>query len=469
MSGEILRSQSGKIAVSGEGLAFAKKYDWAMAELIACSQSFAAFLKHWKVRDPASGRVFTLGEELWPGQHRFLHATTKYENIYSLKARKLGYTTLGTAYDGWCLRFRDEQARIHLFSRNENAAVDLIDRLKTGIKRLPDWMQVPIEHETQKMIKINAGGDDIRVAEAYPSSEETAVEQSCSHAHVDEWWRMRNPAKVWQAIEPTIFGSCHIITTGLGPVGYPAEFWKRSLANETRFHALFTPALARPDRDEEWMRQQRGNMTELQFRHEYPMTWQDALAANADYMFLETDLKRASIGCIGPCFALPDRRYIKAWDIGRHKDAAVGIVLDVTDNVRHVVHYERHRNMTYPMLQQRIMAVHEMYPGLTVMEDNGAGQALRETLDLTERECVGFKTTLQSKARMISGLQIAFQNGLLRFNAKAWPQLMEELSIYMADDRHLVQDSVIALAIAHENALFSGRQIVGRIRGVLTW
>jgi hypothetical protein len=460
-----------RIPISSDAIGFIQKNDEARAQLIASSQSFAAFLKHWKVRDPASGEVFILGDRIWPGQDRFLWAIQEHDWIYSLKARKLGYTTLAVAYDGWCLRFKNPNGRVHLFSRNEGAAIDLMDRVKFGMSSLPEWMQLPIAHSTQKMMKIEAGPDDLRVCEAYPASEETAVEQSASHAHLDEWWRMRNPAKVWQAVSPSIFGTCHIITTGLGPVGYPASFWKKTIAGETKFYGLFTPATARPDRDELWFQQMRSSMSELQFRHEYPLTWQDALAATTDFLFLPEQLSNAQAGAWGPTQPQEGRKYVKAWDIGRHKDAAVGIVLDITgDGPCQVVAYERLRETPYPVIQEHIERMHYHYSnGLTLIEDNAAGEAVRENLDISPRQVLGFKTTIKSKTKIISNLQMAFQGGTLKYDRRHWPQLHDELSIYMLNDKLLVQDSVMALAIAYSHYTGGGNAPSGKLRKIFAW
>ena len=137
--------------------------------------------------------------------------------VYFLKARKLGETTIACAYDAWVMRFRDANARVHLFSRRDDAAMELLAAVRVGLERVPTWLQLPVMRATSSVYELSAGKDDRRLAKAYPADRETAVESSCTHGHVDEWARMGNPRKVWQAIEPTMAGSCHIVTTGLGP------------------------------------------------------------------------------------------------------------------------------------------------------------------------------------------------------------------------------------------------------------
>ena len=207
-------------------------------------------------------------------------------------------------------------------------------------------------------------------------------------------------------------------------------------------------------------------------RQEYPMNPEDALAGDGDYFFAAEELDRAAEETLGKCSRIDNRHYVHAWDIGRHQDAAVGIVLDVTGAVCDVVDYSRYREMPYPVLQRMIEEVHHGYNGLTVIEKNAAGEAVLENLELPEGEAIGFVTTNKSKPVALANLKIAFQKELIRYDAAEWPQLDQELRGYRVPDDDVVQDSVIALAIAyaHATAARSGRQRPrARLRKPLTW
>jgi hypothetical protein len=193
-------------------------------------------------------------------------------------------------------------------------------------------------------------------------------------------------------------------------------------------------------------------MDEQAFRQEYPSTWQDALSGGGEFVFRARDLDAASRDTWGFGPARQGRKYVKAWDIGRHQDAAVGLVLDVSDDVHDVVHYRRLRGVSYPQIQREIGAMHKAYPGSTVIEDNAAGAAVRENLDLPQHQLVGFTTTASSKARIIEQLKIAVQNQHIKWDADTCPQLDSEMRGYQLPDDNVVQDSVIALAIALEHA-----------------
>jgi hypothetical protein len=441
--------------------------------LLGAAGDFRPFLDLWQFTDQERGEIRVLGEVLWPAQEEFVNATTApgaqdeqtgASWLYVLKARKLGETTIACAYDGWVLRFRDPNARVHLFSRREDAARELLQTVKFGLERLPRWLQLPVVRSTASEYELRAGPDDRRLAKAYPADKETAVESSCTHGHVDEWARMGDPAKVWQAIEPTMAGSCHIVTTGLGPANFTAKYWRRCLAGDARHHPCFIGALARPDRSQAWLHGKRTSMDEQQFRQEYPTTWQDALYGGGDYVFRTRDLDGCTRDFHSPGPAQPGRKYVKAWDIGREQDAAVGVVLDVTEDVHDVVSYRRLRGVSYPEIQREIETMHKAYPGPTVIEDNAAGQAVRENLNLPEHQVLGFNSNRSSKARITEQLKIAVQSWVIKWDAAALPQLDAEMRGYQLPDDHIVQDSVVALAIALDHAPHAHQG--GRILGV---
>jgi hypothetical protein len=157
--------------------------------------------------------------------------------------------------------------------------------------------------------------------------------------------------------------------------------------------------------------------------------------------------------------------YVTAWDIGRYQDAAVAIVLDITEDVHDLVAYRRLRGASYPQIQREIEALHKKYPGITAVEKNAAGAAVLENLNLPEHELEGFTTTRDSKARIIQQLKLKMQQWCIKWNAEACPQLDAEMRGYQIPDDNVVQDSVMALAIAEEFATKAHlRQ--GRVIGV---
>lgn len=461
---------SEQIAVAG----YSNLTDAQGAELVRCAKSFRHFLDYWKFVDTDTGKIRCLGEELWPAQEEFVRVAEEQWWVFFLKARQLGETTIECAFDAWVMRFRPtgqwtddkgvthkgaSNARVHIFSKREKAAQEFLGRVKFGMERLPDFMHLPVETDTMNEYALDAGPDDLRRAIAYPADNDTARGETCTHAHVDEWAFMGNPAKVWQSVEPSAAGSVHFVTTGQGPQNFTSQFWRRCLSGDAtnprtgeRIEPCFIGALERPDRNEAWLKGKKASMEEDAFNQEFPMRWEDALSGGGEFVFRSRDLDACGTDFRGLHPAVAGRKYVKAWDIGRHKDAAVGIVIDVTEDVHDVVAYKRLRGVTYPQIQMEIELTHAEYPGTTVVEKNAAGEAVLENLRIPEHQREGFSTTGASKPRIIQGLKLATQRWEVRWDPIECSQLDSEVRGYQIPDDNVVQDSVITLAIGEEYA-----------------
>ena len=430
-------------------------------EVLKVALDFRHFLKYWRFVNQDTGQVQTLGDGLWDAQEEFARVCDQHDWVFYLKARQLGETTIECAYDAWVARFRDggRNARVHIFSKREKEAQSLLERVKYGLENLPYWMHFPVEKDTLNELQLRGDEDDLRHLVAYPADNDTARGETCNHAHMDEWAFATNPKRVWQSIEPSAAGTVHIITTGQGPQNYSSTFWRKTITGDVKdrrgekMYPCFIGALNRPDRTESWLRAKKAGMDEETFRWEYPMRWEDALSGAGGYVFKGVEIDAASVDAYGLQPFEKGRKYIKAWDIGRHQDAAVGIVLDVTEDVFDVVHYVRLVNNPYPSIQREIKVVHELYPGsLTVIEDNAAGEAVRENLDVPEHQVIGFKTTKPSKERIIAQLRLYLQQQMLKWRADECPELDAEMRGYQLPDDDVRQDSVMTLAIALDHA-----------------
>lgn len=445
------------------------------AALRRAAVDFRFFLNYWWfVPEGQSARC--LGDGLWEAQDIFAKQAMLHNWIFFLKARQLGESTIECAFDAWRLRFGGPNSRVHITSRTDVEAKGLLDDVVYGLNRLPDWMKLPTNRETTTEYIYDAGENDERTIHAYPSSSPGRGE-TCTHAHVDEWADMINPTRAWSAVEPSVApgGTCHIVTTGMGPQNYTSQYWRKCLSGDTGDHAVFpcfVDALKRPDRTPEWYAAaRRAQPDEAEFLREYPMKWEDALSGGGEFVFTGPEVDAASRdarGCIDR--AQPGRKYVKGWDIGRHQDAAVCVVLDVTEDVHDVIYYLRLRENTYPQIQLNIEAVDRLFPGPNGVEKNAAGEAVIENLNWPEQkaEDAKFTTSQASKARIIMQVKLGLQNQQLKWNAEQLPQLDNEVRGYQLPDDNVVQDSMMALAIAEEFAA-KAHLTTGTVGKVTRW
>jgi hypothetical protein len=264
--------------------------------LARCASRFANFLPYWHFKNRETGQVCTFGlcplhgdahpGELWPGQQQFVTEAERNPWLFALKAGKLGFTELECAFDYWVLRFRQANARVHLFSMGLKSAQDLRGYVRFGHDHLPPWMQLPMADDpgadTTTTLTLDAGPDDKRKLVCYPSSQNVSIDQTATHTHVDELARMPFPEQTWTAIESTIAdvpdATCHIVTRGAGLGNYSAELWNKAMRGESRLYALFVPWQERPGRDAAWRAREVREHTELGVKQFAPETWQDAIA-----------------------------------------------------------------------------------------------------------------------------------------------------------------------------------------------
>ena len=177
---------------------------------------------------------------------------------------------------------------------------------------------------------------------------------------------------------------------------------------------------------------------EAVFRQEYLAEWIDS----GDAVFKTADIEAMATGWAGLQEPKAGRKILTAWDIGRRKDATVGLTIDYTATPWQLAAFERLQGEPYPRIQDAIDARAKAWGGRTIVESNGPGDPVIENL---RSHVEPFVTTARSKADAITALQLVLERHALKALV---PQLTRELKAYRWDDRALVQDCVMALAIA---------------------
>ncbi len=157
-------------------------------------------------------------------------------------------------------------------------------------------------------------------------------------------------------------------------------------------------------------------------------------------------------GGTGPCWRerYPNHKYITGWDIADKKDWTVGITLDVSVRPFLVVEFERFHQRGWKFNFARMIRRDHKYGARTTKFDStGIGDVATD--DLKELDpnmrAEGFNFAGGGKKdALLTNLQTA-----LSLRQVAWPDippLRDEMSFYERDDKGLVKDCVMSLAIA---------------------
>jgi hypothetical protein len=179
-------------------------------------------------------------------------------------------------------------------------------------------------------------------------------------------------------------------------------------------------------------------MTRQSFAQEYDLDF----LTSGEAVFEPADLARCRDGWVADPLGCDE--YVTGWDIGRRQDHTVGITLGRRGDVWHVVDFARVLE-PYPAVQLKIEERTRAYPGPHLVESNGVGDPVIENLTVRVEP---FVTTPRTKVQAIQALQLLVQKGYLKYGTEEHMQLDREMGLYQWDDSKLVQDCVMALAIA---------------------
>jgi hypothetical protein len=260
---------------------------------------------------------------------------------------------------------------------------------------------------------------------------------------------------IWTAVLPTLAttgGRLIIMSSANGRGNLFHELWQAAQVPDSGWSAHFLPWDVHPDWGDEWAAAREADLGAEGFAQEHGVDFVVSGAAVFDPEQVERLFRLP--GCAA---ADPAHRYLSAFDIARRHDAFVGATLDVSTSPFRLAAFHRALRLPYPVQATHIAERKAAYPGRVAVERNGVGDPLIEFLTV---QVEGFETTPLSKRQAIDALKLLIQRDELALpTPEAVPdmaQVKRELLVYQWDDKNLVQDCVMALAIA---ALLAGRPV----------
>lgn len=353
-----------------------------------------------------------------------------------LKARQTGLSN-AIAIEALHLAIHRPDSTILFVSRNQDAARGLIGYVQhtlNGLRAAP-----VLTKENQGEIAF-ANGSRIVSLPANPS---TGRGIAATRVYLDEFAFCGYDSLIYESIIGTIStgGGMTILSTPNGRNNMFFRLWAGLEGGEWSRHSIHWSDC--PRYDEAWAARTRASMTRQSFAQEYDLDF----ITSGDAVFDADDLARCKDGHNPD----PDtcEELVTAWDIGRRQDHTVGITLGRRGEVWHVVGFQRFM-APYPVIQAAIERTRRDM-GPTWVESNGVGDPVIENLSVSVEP---FVTTARTKTQAIQALQLLVQQGRFKHNVE---QLDREMSLYQWADDGIVQDAVMAAAIAAYQAIESGQ------------
>lgn len=228
--------------------------------------------------------------------------------IIGLKARQIGWTTIGVATAVHDVLFNVEHPWLFV-SRTEGAAQKMLEKAVYAYYRLPKWMREMLpkmEQQTQSAI-VFANGSRI---ESVPATGSTGRGDAVYGALLDECAFMEYAEDIWGAVEPLVYGPAMLFSTANGMGNFFHEIWLDSERPDTVWKGIFFPWDVVTTRDQEWYDHAKASFRgrEWLFYQEYPKTPEEAFAKSGRVAF--------GADILDDCFHEIEPHKRLAWTIG---------------------------------------------------------------------------------------------------------------------------------------------------------
>ena len=183
------------------------------------------------------------------------------------------------------------------------------------------------------------------------------------------------------------------------------------------------------------------------FRQEY----------EAEFLEDSAGVFRGIMDCVDGEFEEPrdGRRYVCGWDIAKHQDFSVFVVMDIER--KHVVAFDRFNQIDYSLQLERLKNIAGKYNAKVIMDSTGVGDPVLEQVKQAGLRVEGYTLTNTTKQQLVEKLAVSIENKDITF--PKIQTLINELQLYQYEitragnirynaPQGYHDDTVIALGLA---------------------
>jgi len=233
-------------------------------EILKSGKNPVYFINNYcKISHPMRGLI---PFKLYDYQEGLIKDFNDYRFNVILKARQLGISTITAAYVVWLMLFHRDK-NILVMATKFSTAGNLVKKVKSIIKRLPEWMQISkVIVDNRTSFELDNGSQ----IKASSTSFDAGRSEALSLLVIDEAAHVDGLEELWTGLYPTIStgGRCIALSTPNGVGGWFYQTYIDSESRRNDFH--FTKLLwgAHPDRDQNWFDKETKNMSIRQIAQE---------------------------------------------------------------------------------------------------------------------------------------------------------------------------------------------------------
>lgn len=233
-------------------------------EIVKSGKNSQYFINNYcRISHPMRGLI---GFKTYPYQDDLLNDYNDFRFNIILKARQLGISTITAAYCVWFMLFHKEKSIVVLATKFSTAA-NLVKKVKSMMKNLPDWMKVAqISVDNRTSFELSNGS----IIKAVPTSEDAGRSEALSLLVVDEAAHVEKMDDIWTAIYSTLAtgGRCIALSTPKGTGNWFHKTYIGAVDAENEFNPIKLMWDVHPERDKGWFEKETKNMSKRQIAQE---------------------------------------------------------------------------------------------------------------------------------------------------------------------------------------------------------
>jgi hypothetical protein len=411
-------------------------------------------------------------------QEEVLNSDARFRLIN--KSRQIGFSTCLAAEAAWEFA-HVKGAQIIIVSKNLSAARNFHKYIYNILYSIKD-----VDPDFPDLIKANSLETTNEIGSSIislPASAETGRSFSASHWYFDEIAFTAFAEDIFQASAPTIAQTGGRITVFSTPKGRESLFYELySKPEEYGFEVFeyfwwdcptYNPYLkelkqAKTEVEKnkrialaakgKWYRETRKKFSELAWKQEFECSFD----ADKDAVFSVRQLKKtfrknyllpfdSPTSPDAICYGKPKTEghyYVTGIDLGRKNDPTVLLTYDITAKPAEVVEYKRvPQGSSWDEIILTIRETYDTFKPDMICDATGVGDVIAESIsDIAEPYVISDNAYTKNKYNIIENLRRAMDAGALLM--PKIPQLYSEHEKYRWQDKGIVQDTVIANALA---------------------
>ena len=160
-----------------------------------------------------------------------------------------------------------KEKNIVVLATKFSTAANLVKKVKSMMKSLPDWMKVAqISVDNRTSFELSNGS----IIKAVPTSEDAGRSEALSLLVVDEAAHIEKMTEIWTAVYSTLAtgGRCIALSTPKGTGNWFHKTYTQAVDGENEFNPIELMWDVHPERDAEWFERETKNMSKRQIAQE---------------------------------------------------------------------------------------------------------------------------------------------------------------------------------------------------------